>query len=91
MRTPVSLPPPPMQPPTGGDATSNSVFAMMSFMGQQQALQLEAMKFQTYQLLRGSKEDFFLELQRSQYRGDLFHLEINEAKLFPPKQNSLEN
>ena len=49
------------------------------------------MKFQTYQLLRGSKEDFFLELQRSQYRGDLFHLEINEAKLFPPKQNSLEN
>ena len=45
MRAPVTLPPPPMMPTTGGDSTSNSVFAMMSFMGQQQALQLEAMKF----------------------------------------------
>ena len=49
------------------------------------------MKFQTYQLLKGSKEDFFLELQRSQYRGNLLHLEINEAKLFPPEENPEEN
>ena len=49
------------------------------------------MKFQTYQLLRGSKEDFYLELQRSQYQGKLFQLEINEAKFFPPKKDSLEN
>ncbi len=49
------------------------------------------MKFQTYQLLKGSKEDFFLELQRGQYRGNLLHLEINEAKLFPPEENPVEN
>tara|TARA_B100000131_G_C18117353_1_gene611721 strand:+ start:631 stop:2115 length:1485 start_codon:yes stop_codon:yes gene_type:complete len=63
MRTPVSLPPPPVMPPTGGDSTSNSVFAMMSFMGQQQALQLEAMKFQTYQQMEQRRLDQQREIE----------------------------
>ncbi len=63
MRTPVSLPSPPMMPPTGGDSTSNSVFAMMSFMGQQQALQLEAMKFQSYQQMEQRRLDQQREIE----------------------------
>jgi hypothetical protein len=63
MRAPVRLPDPPV--PQGGDSTSNSVFAMMSFMGQQQALQLEAMKFQTYQQMEQRRLDQQRELEIS--------------------------
>ena len=63
MRAPVTLPPPPMMPTTGGDSTSNSVFAMMSFMGQQQALQLEAMKFSSYQQMEQRRMDQQREIE----------------------------
>ena len=62
MRAPVRVPDP-ITMPSGGDSTSNSVFAMMSFMGQQQALQLEAMKFQTYQQMEQRRLDQQRELE----------------------------
>ena len=58
MRAPVQLPSPPIAPPSGGDSTSNSVFAMMNFMAQQQALAQVAqaalpLAFQSYGQERG--------------------------------------
>lgn len=49
------------------------------------------MKFQTYELLKGSKKDFFLELQRNSYSGKLFHLDINKSTHFPPSEKITEN
>ena len=63
MRAPVQLPSPPIAPPTGGDSTSNSVFAMMNFMAQQQALQLESMKFSSYQQMEQRRMDQQREIE----------------------------
>ena len=63
MRAPVQLPSPPIQPPMGGDSTSNSVFAMMNFMAQQQALQLESMKFSSYQQMEQRRMDQQREIE----------------------------
>lgn len=63
MRAPVQLPSPPIAPPSGGDSTSNSVFAMMNFMAQQQALQLESMKFSSYQQMEQRRMDQQREIE----------------------------
>jgi len=62
MRAPVRVPDP-MPMPTNGDSTSTSVFAMMNFMAQQQALQLEAMKFQSYQQMEQRRLDQQREME----------------------------
>lgn len=62
MRAPVRVPEP-MPMPQNGDSTSSSVFAMMNFMAQQQALQLEAMKFQTYQQMEQRRLDQQREME----------------------------
>lgn len=62
MRAPVRVPEP-MPMPTGGDSTSTSVFAMMNFMAQQQALQLESMKFSSYQQMEQRRMDQQREME----------------------------
>lgn len=62
MRAPVRVPEP-MPMPQGGDSTSSSVFAMMNFMAQQQALQLESMKFQSYQQMEQRRLDQQREME----------------------------
>lgn len=62
MRAPVRVPDP-MPMPQGGDSTSSSVFAMMNFMAQQQALQLESMKFQSYQQMEQRRLDQQREME----------------------------
>jgi len=62
MRQPVRVPEP-MPMPQGGDSTSSSVFAMMNFMAQQQALQLESMKFSSYQQMEQRRLDQQREME----------------------------
>ena len=47
------------------------------------------MKFQTYQLLKGNTEEFAVELDRTAYRGNIFNLDINESRTFPPPSETL--
>jgi hypothetical protein len=63
MRAPVTLPQPPIQPPTGGDSSSNSMFAMMNFMAQQQAMALEQSKFTSYQQMEQRRMDQQREIE----------------------------